>query len=84
MKRTIAVRDAEEDGLPGTAEKDGPERKRVKEEAGDMDAVLELTGDDFECVICCGEAEGHREHWCESTAALGSSCQCVWVSVLPR
>lgn len=55
MKRTIAVRDAEEDGLPG-AEDDGPEQKRVKEEAGDMDEVLELTGDDFECVICCGEA----------------------------
>lgn len=56
MKRTVAVRDAVEEE-PG----DGPEQKRVKDENEDVDAVLELSVDDFECVICCGESIlGHR------------------------
>lgn len=51
MKRTVSVRDDEGED----AADDGPEHKRVKEEADQPEAVLELSVDDFECVICCGE-----------------------------
>ncbi len=52
MKRTVSVRDGE--GEP--AEGEGPEHKRAKEgNGGGTDAVLELSVEDFECVICCGE-----------------------------
>lgn len=54
MKRTVAVRDDK-------AEQDGNEHKRAKEEADNVDTVIELSCEDFECIICCGE---------ESTAAL--------------
>jgi len=51
-KRTVSVRDAEDDG-PVV---DGAEHKRAKEEGSD-EQVLELTADDFECVICCGKSD---------------------------
>lgn len=44
-KRTVSARDD-----PAGAQ-DGPEAKRQKQD----DMVLELSADDYECVICCGE-----------------------------
>jgi hypothetical protein len=48
MKRTVGDRDGEEEPL------EGPEHKLVKED-DELEAVLQLSADDFECVICCGK-----------------------------
>jgi hypothetical protein len=48
MKRPVGER---EDGEQPC---DGPEEKRVKDD-DELEAVLQLSADDFECVICCGK-----------------------------
>jgi hypothetical protein len=75
MKRTVSVRDAVE-GEPA----DGPEQKRVKEEDEDVDAVLELSVDDFECVICCGESIlGHR-CYCSDAPAVHRAALTLFIT----
>lgn len=58
MKRTVAVRDRDGGGdVPEEVEEagEGSEHKRAKGGDEDADNVLELSCEDFECVICCGE-----------------------------